>query len=261
MRKFKDEIHKELGGLSPSVFSGIKVLKSREGLAILLILIVLNMISSLFSSITDNLSMGEKILVILFAIFVAPINLILSYASPLKHSFSYLKRYGTFFLYGFFVMFLLFAVLVLFVMLAIISMLGICIIFIILIGLIVMFYVYFKVFFMPSYILIQDMGLGDSLRHSLNFTKENDYAKGFYVKIIVILFILFGIGGGIKYALSDNPMASIIAAMIYYGIIMTPVSLSFAASTTIFVGSHIQRRSEIIEEEASVLIEGDEEHL
>ena len=249
MESLKKELEKNRNpyGL-PGIFSGGMVLKTGEGVVSFLIFYIISILTYIFTGLSTigNIDMNYKVdygrylfLIPLF-LFVGPFIENLIFASPLERTFTHLKKYFSFFVYQLILFIITFTIIILMVFLGIgAAVVGgeVCLVIWFIILFIIIIYILYRFFAAPAYIVLsREIGGIEAIKRSWSFTKKNGEALGFFIKFIIVFFILYGI----SYLL--NPYSLIVRA-IYYSI-NSLINFIMIASITIFVYRYIERYSQ-----------------
>ncbi len=260
MEEFKDIFAEDLKLRFPRLFEGAKVMKTAEGLVILLLLIFLNVASEYiyyWASLARHPAVKAGLFLV--GLLLMAFHLNIAYASPLKGSFRYLRKYTTFILYSILYILITVGTVVLFIPIMIIF--GIvnilCLVIVIIVMIVILFYVLFKIFFSPAFILLRDAGPISSLFYSSKFTSQNPYAGSFFIGAVLILVGITLIPHWLGKLFAGRPYYLLLTYLIYFAI-ATPISLSIEASTTLFVAKHLMRVEEEKKKEESAIGEGEE---
>ena len=239
MSQFKSIFEKDIKGVYPDTFTGLKSLKTADGWMAIVLVYVLSMFLQFLSGKPSALSFPSSWISILLSLFMVPLSLNIAFSVPMKDGFKCLKKFKSFFAFSF-VTEILFLIL-LFLMTFLSAIAGVlagvaCFIFSILLMLVLLFYVVYKIAFAPAYILIgYDIGGIESIRESINFTKKNKNSGDFYVKWLFLMLIVYGFSKLLPMIFKGMELQ---IAVYSYQFFLSILEVAMASSITIFVGAY-----------------------
>ncbi len=249
MSLFKKIFKEDIRGVYPNTLTGFKALKTFEAWDVIIITYLILIGVEILTGQVISWKITDSWLALLLSLFIAPLLLNLTFSVPLNNCFKYLREYKSFFAYYFVTIFLMLVIVFLTTFLSadalIFAGMG-CFALTIILMLIFLFYVIFKIIFAPAYILIEDIGGIGAIRKSIQFTKENRNAAGFYVKWLILILIVYVFSKLLPVIFNDWKLQIAIFSYQFFEVIL---AVAMSSSITVFVGAYEdwqrKRREEI----------------
>ncbi len=237
INKIKKIFEDEVRITRPGPFSSIKVLKTKEGIIALLIFLITGWITtSIFSgfiNLKEDIVYNKNFLIFLvLSIFISPLASAFAYTAPLENGLSLaIKKY---FSYLGFNLLLLGISLFLIGLMIFLIFIGLCLGLIL--GLAILFYILYRIFFAPGIIALANESPIDAISSSFEITKKWEGLEFFIVYFIVAIIVDYLDKHLIGMAFEGHYEALIIIILLNL-----PIFILYA-SITLFVSSFSEYR-------------------